>query len=188
MMYTHSQMTCSWYTNTPTHWQWQVTYTPTHWQVTPTHTLTSDINTPTYWQVTYTNTHWQVTYTNTPTHWQIHKHTVVLIDWLMIAYIALFSALLSRLTALVCGSAWVTSFIARLCMSLWYVCVCHFFAVIFNILHLEVVYDSMSMRLFYWYLHYIHDLILYLRIMYYNLYCVLVSFMQLSGKFLCYSY
>ena len=31
----------------------------------------------------------------------------------MIAYIALFSALLSRLTALACGSAWVTSFIAR---------------------------------------------------------------------------
>ena len=28
----------------------------------------------------------------------------------MIAYIVLFSALLSRLTALVCGSAWVTSF------------------------------------------------------------------------------
>ena len=36
-----------------------------------------------------------------------------LIDWLMIIYIALFSALLSRLTALACGSAWVTSFIAR---------------------------------------------------------------------------
>ena len=33
-------------------------------------------------------------------------------DWLMIAYIALFSALLSRLTAFACGSAWVTSFIA----------------------------------------------------------------------------
>ena len=32
--------------------------------------------------------------------------------WLMIAYIALFSALLSRLTALACGSTWVTSFIA----------------------------------------------------------------------------
>ena len=32
----------------------------------------------------------------------------------MIAYIALFSALLSRLTALACGSTWVTSFIARL--------------------------------------------------------------------------
>ena len=31
-------------------------------------------------------------------------------DWLMIAYIALFSALLSRLTALACGSTWVTSF------------------------------------------------------------------------------
>ena len=31
----------------------------------------------------------------------------------MIAYIALFSALLSRLTALACVSAWVTSFIAR---------------------------------------------------------------------------
>ena len=30
----------------------------------------------------------------------------------MIAYIALFSALLSRLTALACGSTWVTSFIA----------------------------------------------------------------------------
>ena len=30
--------------------------------------------------------------------------------WLMIAYIALFSALLSRLTALACGSTWVTSF------------------------------------------------------------------------------
>ena len=37
-----------------------------------------------------------------------------LIDWwLMITYIALFSALLSRLTVLACGSTWVTSFIAR---------------------------------------------------------------------------
>ena len=33
--------------------------------------------------------------------------------WLMIAYISLFSALLSRLTALACASTWVTSFIAR---------------------------------------------------------------------------
>ena len=40
-------------------------------------------------------------------------NTLVLIfDWLMIAYIALFSALLSRFTALACGSTWVTSFIA----------------------------------------------------------------------------
>ena len=39
---------------------------------------------------------------NTPEH-----------NWLTIAYIVLFSALLSRLTALTCGSAWVTSFIAR---------------------------------------------------------------------------
>ena len=31
--------------------------------------------------------------------------------WLMMAYIVLFSALLSRLTALACGSTWVTSFI-----------------------------------------------------------------------------
>ena len=31
----------------------------------------------------------------------------------MITYVALFSALLSRLTALACGSTWVTSFIAR---------------------------------------------------------------------------
>ena len=31
-----------------------------------------------------------------------------LIDWLMFAYIALFSALLSRLTTLACGSTWVT--------------------------------------------------------------------------------
>ena len=30
--------------------------------------------------------------------------------WLMIAYIVLFSALLSRLTALACGATWVTSF------------------------------------------------------------------------------
>ena len=36
-----------------------------------------------------------------------------LIDWLMIAYITLFSALLSRLIALACGSTWMTSFIAR---------------------------------------------------------------------------
>ena len=34
-------------------------------------------------------------------------------DWLMIAYIALFSALLSRLTALACGATWVTSFLER---------------------------------------------------------------------------
>ena len=34
-------------------------------------------------------------------------------SFLMIAYIAPFSTLLSRLTALACGSAWVTSFIAR---------------------------------------------------------------------------
>ena len=40
------------------------------------------------------------------------------------------------------------------------------FVVIFNILRLEVAYDSM--RLFYWYLHYIYDLILYLCIMYYT--------------------
>ena len=40
------------------------------------------------------------------------------------------------------------------------------FAVVFNILCLEVAYDSMM--LFYWYLHYIYDLILYLCIMYYT--------------------
>ena len=51
------------------------------------------------------------------------------------------------------------------------------FAVIFNILCLEVAYDSM--RLFYWYLHYIYDLILYLCIMYYTVFLILlVSFMQ----------
>ena len=37
------------------------------------------------------------------------------------------------------------------------------FAVIFSILCLEVAYDSM--RLLYWYLYYIYDLILYLCIM-----------------------
>ena len=44
--------------------------------------------------------------------YQLHGLTffLILIDWLMIAYIALFSALLSRLTALACGSTWVTSF------------------------------------------------------------------------------
>ena len=40
------------------------------------------------------------------------------------------------------------------------------FAVIFNILSLEVAYDSM--RLFYWHLHYIYDLLLYFCIMYYT--------------------
>ena len=34
----------------------------------------------------------------------------ILTDWLMIAYLALFSTLLSRLTALACDSTWVTSF------------------------------------------------------------------------------
>ena len=37
----------------------------------------------------------------------------------MIAYIALFSALLSRLTALACGSTRVTSFIVRFCFFLF---------------------------------------------------------------------
>ena len=52
------------------------------------------------------------------------------------------------------------------------------FAVIFNILCLEVAYDSM--RLFYWYLHYIYDLILYLSYVLCIIPCVilLVSFMQ----------
>ena len=45
------------------------------------------------------------------------------------------------------------------------------FAVIFNILCLEVAYDSM--RLFYWHLHYIYDLILYL------LSCILLIIMIL---------
>ena len=35
---------------------------------------------------------------------------VCLFFWLMIAYIVLFSALLSRLTVLVCGSTWVSRF------------------------------------------------------------------------------
>ena len=51
-----------------------------------------------------------------------HTHTAVsplspltrlCIDWLMIAYIVLFCALLSRLAALACGSTWVTSFLQR---------------------------------------------------------------------------
>ena len=41
------------------------------------------------------------------------QNQYICIDWLMITYITLFSALLSRLTALACGSTWVTSFIAR---------------------------------------------------------------------------
>ena len=36
-----------------------------------------------------------------------------MMSFLMITYIALFSALLSRLTVLACGSTWVTSFIVR---------------------------------------------------------------------------
>ena len=52
------------------------------------------------------------------------------------------------------------------------------FAVIFNILCLEVVYDSM--RLFYWYLHYIYDLIFVL--MYYVLYRVLSYWYLLCSR------
>ena len=40
-------------------------------------------------------------------------YNLIFINWLMIAYIVLFSALLSRLIALACGSTWLTSFIAR---------------------------------------------------------------------------
>ena len=57
------------------------------------------------------------------------------IDWLMIAYIALFSALLSRLTALACGSTWVTSFIAR-----FFVFCFIFFICFFHWVSTEVVY------------------------------------------------
>ena len=50
------------------------------------------------------------------------------------------------------------------------------FAVRFNILCLEVAYDSM--RLFYWHLHYIYDLILYLCSCVILCVILLVSFMQ----------
>ena len=65
------------------------------------------------------------------------------------------------------------------------------FAVIFNILCLEVAYDSM--RLFHWYLHYIYDLILHLCIMYYTVcyltcifYAVIrqISMLFIDNKFL----
>ena len=44
-----------------------------------------------------------------PNTWNVKRNTYLiwLIDWLMIAYIALFSALLSRLTALACDSDWL---------------------------------------------------------------------------------
>ena len=41
--------------------------------------------------------------------------------WLIIAYTAPFSTLLSRLTALACGSTWVTGFIARFFLFLFYI-------------------------------------------------------------------
>ena len=50
-------------------------------------------------------------------HSMIHFNNNIMWTWvsrlMMIAYIALFSALLSRLIALACGSAWVTSFVAH---------------------------------------------------------------------------
>ena len=46
-------------------------------------------------------------------HVTLHHTAPWLIDWLMITYLALFSALLSRLTALACGSTGVTSFSVR---------------------------------------------------------------------------
>ena len=51
------------------------------------------------------------------------------------------------------------------------------FAVIFNILCLAAAYDSM--RLFYWHLHYIYNLILYFRSCIILCVILLVSFMQL---------
>ena len=51
------------------------------------------------------------------------------------------------------------------------------FAAIFNILCLEVAYDSM--RLFYWYLHYIYDLILYLC----YVLCIISTVCYLTGIF-----
>ena len=59
------------------------------------------------------------------------------------------------------------------------------FAVIFNILCLAAAYDSM--RLFYWHLHYIYDLILYSCSCIILCVILLVSFMQSQGKYLCYS-
>ena len=50
----------------------------------------------------------------------ISQPKLMTIDWwLMIAYIVLFSALVSRLTAFACGSTWVTSFIARFLNTHW---------------------------------------------------------------------
>ena len=53
-------------------------------------------------------------------HWAIPAPSYF--DWLMIAYIALFSALLSRLTALVCGSAheWLAFIALFLCVCVEY--------------------------------------------------------------------
>ena len=42
----------------------------------------------------------------------------IFVMWLMIAYIALFSALLSRPTALACGSTWVTGFLKRVFLTI----------------------------------------------------------------------
>ena len=54
------------------------------------------------------------------------------------------------------------------------------FAVIFSILCLEVAYDSM--RLFYWYLPYICDLILYLCSMYYTVWYLTGIFYAVIGQ------
>ena len=54
-------------------------------------------------------------------------------DWLMFAYIALFSTLLSRLTVLTCGSARVTSFLEHVFFWGGGVCVVVVFACFFNI-------------------------------------------------------
>ena len=54
------------------------------------------------------------------------------IDWLMITYIALFSTLLSRLTALACGATWVTRFYSA-------------FFFFFFLISTEVVYLSAGM-------------------------------------------
>ena len=60
---------------------------------------------------------------------------IVMFDWLMIAYIALFSALVSRLTVLSCGSTWVTSFMAR------------FFKISTEVVYLQCWHDWCHMKL-----------------------------------------
>ena len=68
-----------------------------------------------WWWKSHQNTKISKSQTISISSWIVPSSSILFyaegFDWLMLDYIALFSALLSRLAALACGSTWVTGFL-----------------------------------------------------------------------------